>query len=93
MNAFGAGTQWFKLPSGNIVQSFQSSVSQVGNGGTLINLPVSFPNALYAVSAMWFDGTTTAAPTYKVVAFNNSSITIRPSFAGAFGTMFLVMGI
>ncbi|MGM5668313.1 phage tail-collar fiber domain-containing protein [Enterobacter cloacae] len=93
MNAFGAGTQWFKLPTGNIVQAWQATINGADVNGTTVNLPVAFPNALYAANAIWVDGSTLAPVTYKIIAHTKTTVTIKVSGTGSYGTQIIAIGI
>lgn len=93
MNSFGAGTQWFKLPTGNIVQAWQGTINGSDANGTTLNLPVAFPNALYAANAIWVDASTLAPVTYKIIAHTKTTVTIKASGTGSYGTLITAIGI
>ncbi|HEY1843644.1 MAG TPA: phage tail protein [Buttiauxella sp.] len=93
MNAFPYGSQWFQLPSGHIVQMFQMTVNGADVGGTSGNYPIVFPSAILAATAIWSDGTTSPAPTYKMMGTDRAKVTLKVSLnAGSFGTMIMAVG-
>lgn len=55
MNSFTSSAQWFKLPSGKIVQ--MGIFSTTSSGNTIINLPISFPTACRSAVAVQQDTT------------------------------------
>ncbi|MGR8634883.1 gp53-like domain-containing protein [Escherichia coli] len=81
MSNFSSGSNWFQLPSGHIVQMFYFSVYGADASGSTYSYPIAFPSALIAASAMWIDGGTAAAPTFKIMSGTSSrnQITIKSS--------------
>lgn len=95
MSAFASGNNWFQLPSGHIVQVFSMNVLGSDINGTTGNYPIAFPSSTLAVSALWSDGTTTSAPTYKLMGNTTSrtSVTLKVSSnGGTYGTMIIAVG-
>lgn len=95
MSAFASGNNWFQLPSGHIVQVFSMNVLGSDVNGTTGNYPIAFPSSTLAVSALWSDGTTTSAPTYKLMGNTTSrtSVTLKVSSSGGtYGTMIIAVG-
>lgn len=95
MNSFPSGNNWFQLPSGHIVQVFSMNVIGSDVNGTSGNYPIAFPTTMVAASALWSDGTTTVAPTYKIMgnATNRTTLTLKvSSSAGTYGTMIIAVG-
>ncbi len=95
MNAFPSASNWFQLPSGHIVQVFSLSVSGADVNGTTGSFPIAFPSTLLAVSAIWSDGTTTVAPTYKIMGNTSGRTTVTlkvSSSSGIYGTMIIAVG-
>lgn len=94
MNSFSSGTQYFKLPTGNIVQAFLATINGTDVNGTTINFPIPFPNSMYAASAIWADGSATAPVSYKIMSHTQTSVRIKVSAStGAFGTQIIAIGI
>ncbi|HFG0014871.1 gp53-like domain-containing protein [Escherichia coli] len=93
MNSFGAGTQWFKLPTGNIVQAWQGTINGSDANGTTLNLPIAFPNALYAANAIWVDSSTLAPVSYKIIGHTKTTVTIKANGSGSYGTQIIAIGI
>ncbi|MEW5562900.1 hypothetical protein AB1287_22140 [Enterobacter asburiae] len=93
MSSFGSGTQWFRLPTGNIVQAWQATINGADANGTTINFPVPFPNALYAANTIWVDGSTIAPIAYKIIGHTKTTVTIKASGAGTYGTLIMAIGI
>ncbi|WP_053271168.1 phage tail protein, partial [Escherichia coli] len=81
MSAFPSGKNWFQLPSGHIVQMFSMNVYGADTNGTTGNFPIAFPSGALAVSALWSDGTLTAAPTFKLMGYTTTrtSVTLKVS--------------
>ena len=64
--------------------------------GTVIKLPIAFPEKLMTVTALWSDPTLTSAPTYKLNGYksNASQICIKISVStGSYGTLFIAIGL
>lgn len=93
MNSFGAGTQWFKLPTGNIVQAWQATINGSDANGTTLNLPVAFPNSLYAANAIWLDPSSIAPISYKIIGFTKTTVTIKAGGSGSYGSQIIAIGI
>ncbi|MCT9907324.1 phage tail protein [Escherichia coli] len=95
MSAFPSGKNWFQLPSGHIVQMFSMNVYGADTNGTTGNFPIAFPSGALAVSALWSDGTLTAAPTFKLMGYTTTrtSVTLKVSTGnGLYGTMIIAIG-
>ncbi|WP_434061644.1 gp53-like domain-containing protein [Escherichia coli] len=63
--------------------------------GTTGNFPIAFPSGALAVSALWSDGTLTAAPTFKLMGYTTTrtSVTLKVSTGnGLYGTMIIAIG-
>ncbi|MGT6274983.1 phage tail protein [Escherichia coli] len=95
MSAFPSGKNWFQLPSGHIVQMFSMNVYGADTNGTTGNFPIAFPSGALAVSALWSDGSLTAAPTFKLMGYTTTrtSVTLKVSTGnGLYGTMIIAIG-
>lgn len=95
MSSFSSANNWFQLPSGHIVQVFSMNVLGSDVNGTSSSYPIAFPTTMIAASALWSDGTTTSAPTYKIMGntTNRTTITLKvSSSAGTYGTMIIAVG-
>ncbi|HBB3132131.1 TPA: hypothetical protein KAD17_004408, partial [Escherichia coli] len=95
MSAFPSGKNWFQLPSGHIVQMFSMNVYGADTNGTTGNFPIAFPSGALAVSALWLDGSLTAAPTFKLMGYTTTrtSVTLKVSTGnGLYGTMIIAIG-
>lgn len=95
MNSFTSGYNWFQLPSGHIVQMFSMNVLGADVNGTSGNYPIAFPSTMLSVSALWSDGTTTVAPTYKLMGntTGRTTVTLKVSASsGTYGTMIIAVG-
>lgn len=95
MNSFTSGNNWFQLPSGHIVQMFSMNVLGADVNGTSGNYPIAFPSTMLSVSALWSDGTTTVAPTYKLMGntTGRTTVTLKVSASsGTYGTMIIAVG-
>ncbi|HAW4020007.1 TPA: phage tail protein [Escherichia coli] len=95
MSAFPSGKNWFQLPSGHIVQMFSMNVYGADTNGTTGNFPIAFPSGALAVSALWSDGTLTAAPTFKLMGYTTTrtSVTLKVSTGnGLYRTMIIAIG-
>ncbi|HBB3107392.1 TPA: phage tail protein [Escherichia coli] len=95
MSAFPSGKNWFQLPSGHIVQMFSMNVYGADTNGTTGNFPIAFPSGALAVSALWLDGSLTAAPTFKLMGHTTTrtSVTLKVSTGnGLYGTMIIAIG-
>ncbi|WP_406682182.1 phage tail protein [Escherichia coli] len=95
MRSFSSDNNWFKLPSGHIVQIFSMTVLGADANGTSANYPIAFPTTMIAVSALWSDGTVANAPTYKLMGnmTNRTTVTLKASSSsGTYGTMIIAVG-
>ncbi|MHV98979.1 phage tail protein [Escherichia coli] len=95
MSAFPSGNNWFQLPSGYIVQMFSMNVYGADTNGTTGNFPIAFPSNALAISALWSDSTSAAAPTFKLMGnmTTRTSLTLKSSTGnGLYGTMIIAIG-
>ena len=95
MSAFPSGENWFQLPSGYIVQMFSMNVYGADTNGTTGNFPIAFPSNALAISALWSDSTSAAAPTFKLMGnmTTRTSLTLKASTGnGLYGTMIIAIG-
>lgn len=95
MSSFPSGSSWFQLPSGYIVQMFSMNVYGADTNGTTGNFPIAFPSNALAISALWSDSTSAAAPTFKLMGnmTTRTSLTLKASTGnGLYGTMIIAIG-
>ncbi|WNN49060.1 hypothetical protein RIN58_02760 [Siccibacter colletis] len=92
MSAFSSGSDWFRLPGGQIVQTFSKMINGSDVNGTEVPFPIAFPQTLTALTALWTDGSQTTAPTYKVMKHDKTSAYVKVSGGGVYGTLFIATG-